>query len=82
MESDGHLEPEEEDTLYAHYERDGSRTYSQARAEAADMSGLEESPDEDTDRTATERSGLRKYVPAEEVRREGMGPGGADDTRR
>lgn len=81
VESDGHLEPEEEDMLYAHYERDGSRTYSQARAEAADMSGLEESPDEDTDRTATERSGLRKYGTAEEARTEGREPDGPDKNR-
>jgi hypothetical protein len=82
VESDGHLEPEEEDRLYAHYERDGSRTYSEARAETADMTRSEEPPNVDTDRQATGRSGLRKYVTVEEVRKEGMGPGGADDTRR
>lgn len=81
VESDGHLEPEEEDMLYAHYERDGSRTYSQARAEAADMSGSAESPDEDTDRTATERRGLRKYGTVEEARTEGREPDGPDKNR-
>lgn len=82
VEADGHLEPEEEDRLYAHYERDGSRTYSEARAEAADMTRPEETPNVDTDRQATGRTGLRKYVTAEEVRKEGMEPDGADDTRR
>lgn len=33
VEADGHLEPEEEDRLYAHYDR-GTRTYSEARTDA------------------------------------------------
>lgn len=81
VESDGHLEPEEEDRLYAHYERDGSRTYSEARAEAADMAPSEEPLNVDTEQQATGRSGLRKYVTVEEVRKEGTESGGADGTR-
>jgi hypothetical protein len=42
VEADGHLEPEEEDRLYAHYDR-GTRTYSEARTDAgladADLAG-------------------------------------------
>ncbi|MBT2530905.1 YsnF/AvaK domain-containing protein [Arthrobacter sp. ISL-48] len=34
VDADGHLEPEEEDRLYAHYESEGSRTYSEARTDA------------------------------------------------
>jgi uncharacterized protein (TIGR02271 family) len=34
VESDGHLEPEEEDRLYAHYDRE-TRTYSEARTDAS-----------------------------------------------
>ncbi|MDQ0679598.1 hypothetical protein QFZ30_002980 [Arthrobacter pascens] len=82
VESDRHLEPAEEDRLYAHYERDGSRTYSEARAEAADMTRSEDPLNVDTDQQATGRSGLRKYVTVEEGRREGMEPDGADDARR
>jgi sporulation protein YlmC with PRC-barrel domain len=81
VEADGHLEPEEEDRLYAHYERDGSRTYSQARAEAADTTRSEEPPNADTDQQATGGSGLRRYVAAEEVRKEGTEPGDAEDAR-
>lgn len=72
VESDRHLEPEEEDRLYAHYERDGRRTYSEARADAADMIRSEEPLNVDTDAQATGRSSLRKNVTAEEVRKEGM----------
>jgi hypothetical protein len=81
VESDGHLEPEEEDRLYAHYERDGSRTYSEARAEAADIASSEEPLTVDTEQQTTERSGLRKYVTVEEVREEGIESDRADDAR-
>ena len=47
VDTDGHLEPEEEDRLYTHYER-GARTYSEAR---------DDSDPGDTGR----RGGLRKY---------------------
>ena len=83
VESDGHLEPEEEDRLYAHYERDGSRTYSQARADAADKTRSEDALNVDTDQQATGRGGLRKYVTVEEeVRGDGIGPDGVNGTRR
>jgi hypothetical protein len=47
VDTDGHLDPEEEDRLYTHYER-GARTYSEAR--------------DDSDPGDTgHRGGLRKY---------------------
>jgi hypothetical protein len=47
VDTDGHLEPEEEDRLYTHYEK-GTRTYSEAR-EDSDLGD------------AGHRGGLRKY---------------------
>ncbi|MDQ0634979.1 uncharacterized protein (TIGR02271 family) [Arthrobacter pascens] len=96
VEVDGHLEPEEEDRLYAHYEREGNRTYSEARTDAGyqeeagyreetgaragavgrDVSGpttddamtrSEERLNVGTERQATGRARLRKYVTTENV---------------
>ena len=54
VERDGHLEPEEEDRLYTHYER-GARTYSEARGDSelrdTDYRG-------DSDLNAGDRCGL------------------------
>jgi len=96
VEADGHLEPDEEDRLYAHYER-GNRTYSDAGtdrdagqdpdrnrdrdARAAGSVGRDTSgPTTDeamtrseehlkvgTERQATGRARLRKYVTTEHV---------------
>jgi uncharacterized protein (TIGR02271 family) len=92
VEAEGHLEPEEEDRLYAHYEKEGSRTYSEARtnpdyqedaaggnaagAVGRDTSGpttddamtrSEERLNVGTERQATGRVRLRKYVSTENV---------------
>ncbi|UZX02278.1 DUF2382 domain-containing protein [Arthrobacter sp. CDRTa11] len=95
VEADGHLEPDEEDRLYDHYER-GGRTYSEARTDAdyrgdadlnagnaagtvgRDTSGpttddamtrSEERLHVGTEKQATGRARLRKYVTTENVTR-------------
>jgi hypothetical protein len=57
VDTDGHLEPEEEDRLYTHYEK-GTRTYSEARtdAEAGTGAGM------GTGAGKQAHGGLRKYV--------------------
>jgi hypothetical protein len=60
VEADGHLEPEEEDRLYAHYDR-GTRTYSEARTDA----GLADADLADPDRNAGVDAGAR-------LRRDGL----------
>jgi hypothetical protein len=55
VEAEGHLEPDEEDRLYSHYEKEGSRTYSEARA------------DDQEDAVG----GLRKYVSKEPIDTDG-----------
>lgn len=73
VEADGHLEPEEEDRLYAHYDR-GTRTYSDART-GTDLSDADFRGDADLNAgagtgagmgtgmgTGAGRDRLRKYV--------------------
>lgn len=71
VETDGHLEPEEEDRLYAHYDT-GARTYSDART-GTDLSDAGYRGDADLNAGAgTGRVRLRKYVtkPAPDEREE------------
>lgn len=69
VETDGHLEPEEEDRLYAHYDR-GARTYSDAHPDT----GISDAADDRGDADLNTRAGaggvrLRKYASAENFTR-------------
>lgn len=75
VETDGHLEPEEEDRLYAHYDR-STRTYSEARTD-----------EQATGRVKLRNYVTTENVPTdvpvdEEVRNERIETDGVDDTRR
>ena len=43
VDTDGHLEPDEEDRLYAHYER-GGRAYSETRSDTRGTSTMQATP--------------------------------------
>jgi uncharacterized protein (TIGR02271 family) len=65
VETDGHLEPEEEDRLYAHYDR-GTRSYSEARTDT--------DADADYRRDADLNAGAQTGAAAGTVGRDTSGP--------
>ena len=70
VDTDGHLEPEEEDRLYAHYDT-GTRTYSEARTDA-DLAGADYRGDSDLNAGAG--AGLGTGNAAGAVGRDTSGP--------
>lgn len=82
VEAEGHLEPEEEDRMYAHYEKEGSRTYSEARADADYLEAQARGRVRLHRFVSSENVARTVPVQGEEARKERSETDSTDDTRR